>query len=150
MKHTFDTPTFFSDTQCISNTSVPHASTNIYDSTTTPLNYNTSPYSSAAAYTNCCTQSSPVAQVPSISGTAFDQVDYNSSNCFEPIYYSTDVCQDYGNTATTSEKSVNDWIQYLHSDDEGTSFEEPLGINCDTLFPEFVEEVIKYKLTKLE
>uniref|UniRef100_A0AC35FWV8 BZIP domain-containing protein n=1 Tax=Panagrolaimus sp. PS1159 TaxID=55785 RepID=A0AC35FWV8_9BILA len=125
--------------------------------TTPPLNY-TSPYSSAAApayidtnYISCTQQSSPVAQVPSISGISFDQVDYNSSSCFEPIYYTTNtsdvsLCQDnfYGNTVTTSEKSVDDWIQYLHSDDEegcSPSYEqESLGINCDSLFPEFAEE----------
>ena len=147
------------DTHRVSNTSVPHTScsTTTYDNSTTtpPLNYTTSPYSSAAAYidnntntNNCCTQSSPVAQVPSISGTsAFDQVDYynSSSSCFEPIYYTSDVslCQDYGsNTVTTSEKSVDDWIQYLYSDDEGCPSyeEEPLGLNCDSLFPEFAEE----------
>jgi hypothetical protein len=148
------------DTHCIANTSVPHPScSTTYDNSTTtpPLNY-TSPYSSAAApayidtnYISCTQQSSPVAQVPSISGTSFDQVDYNSSSCFEPIYYNTNTsdvsfCQDnfYGNTVTTSEKSVDDWIQYLHSDDEegcSPSYEqETLGINCDSLFPEFAEE----------
>jgi hypothetical protein len=131
------------DSHCVNSLAGPDTSTCFYDST---VNY-TSPYSSAYIDSNCI-QSSPVAEVPSISSTSFD---YNNS--FEPIYY-TDLstCPDYYNTnnnfnnnnnASSCEKSVDDWIQYLHSDEEGnTSFDESFGVNnnCDTLFPEFGED----------
>jgi hypothetical protein len=128
------------DSHCVTSLAGPDTSTCFYDST---VNY-TSPYSSAYIDSNCI-QSSPVAEVPSISSTSFD-----NNNSFEPIYY-TDLstCPDYYNTNnnnnnTSSEKSVDDWIQYLHSDEEGnTSFDESFGVNnsnCDTLFPEFGED----------
>jgi len=124
------------DSHCITSSVTPDTSTCFYDST---VNY-TSPYSSSAYIDSNCIQSSPVAEVPSVSSYSFD----NISNSFEPIYY-TDLstCPEYNNTnnSTSSEKSVNDWIQYLHSDEEGTSFDESLGVNnCDTLFPEFGED----------
>lgn len=138
MNKTLLTRPFFSEPNCIASASTPH--TSLYDSTT--LNY-TSPYTSA--YTDSsCIQSSPVAVVPSISSTSFDQVDYQSSSFFEPIYY-TEVSSSQEYNVASSEKSVDDWVQYLHSDDEGTSFDDSLVINnIDTLFPEFDEEVRRY------
>jgi hypothetical protein len=130
------------DSNCITSAAgLPDTSSSFYDST---VNYNTSPYSSAYIDSSCCIQSSPVAEVPSISSTSFD----NNTNSFEPIYYTdlpTSSCypeynNNNNNNTSSSEKSVDDWIQYLHSDEEGTSsFEEPLGLS-DNLFPEFGED----------